>query len=34
MLMNKGIELASESIPGCVLQCYVLLMNPGLGSSR
>ena len=23
--MNKGIELASESIPGCVLQIYVLL---------
>ena len=34
MLWNKGIELATESIPGCVLQCYVLLLNPSLGSSR
>ena len=34
MVMNKGIELATESIPGCVLQCYVLLLNPSLGSSR
>jgi len=34
MIMNKGIELATESIPGCVLQCYVLLLNPSLGSSR
>jgi len=33
MLWNKGIELATESIPGCVLQCYVLLLNPSLGSS-
>jgi len=32
MIMNKGIELATESIPGCVLQCYVLLLNPYLGS--
>jgi len=34
MILNKGIELATESIPGCVLQCYVLLLNPSLGSSR
>jgi hypothetical protein len=34
MIMNKGTELATESIPGCVLQCYVLLLNPSLGSSR
>ena len=34
MIANKGIELAAESIPGCVLQCYVLLLNPSLGSSR
>jgi len=33
MLANKGIELATESIPGCVLQCYVLLLNPSLGSN-
>jgi len=25
---NKGIELATESIPGCVLQMYVWLTNP------
>ena len=31
---NKNIELVTESIPGCVLQCYVLLLNPSLGSSR
>ena len=31
---NKISELATESIPGCVLQCYVLLLNPSLGSSR
>jgi len=30
-VVNKGIELATESIPGCVLQCYVLLLNPELG---
>ena len=29
MLANKGIELATESIPGCVLQLYVWLTNPG-----
>jgi len=29
---NKMCELATESIPGCVLQCYVLLLNPSLGS--
>ena len=34
MQMNKGTELGTESIPGCVLQCYVLLLNPSLGSSR
>jgi hypothetical protein len=34
MIANKGIELATESIPGCVLQCYVLLLNPSLASSR
>jgi len=34
MLLTKAIELATESIPGCVLQCYVLLLNPSLGSSR
>ena len=34
MLIMKGIEMATESIPGCVLQCYVLLLNPSLGSSR
>jgi len=33
-IYNKIIELVTESIPGCVLQCYVLLLNPSLGSSR
>jgi len=33
-IYNKNIELVTESIPGCVLQCYVLLLNPSLGSSR
>jgi len=33
MVGNKATELATESIPGCVLQCYVLLLNPNLGSS-
>ena len=28
MVMNKGIELATESIPGCVLQLYVWLNSP------
>ena len=28
MLINKAIELATESIPGCVLQLYVWLNNP------
>jgi len=28
MIMNKGIELATESIPGCVLQVYVWLLSP------
>ena len=28
MIANKGIELATESIPGCVLQLYVWLNNP------
>jgi len=31
-MYNKMSELATESIPGCVLQCYVLLLNPSLGS--
>jgi len=29
MVINKGIELATESIPGCILQLYVWLLNPG-----
>jgi len=28
MIMNKGIELATESIPGCMLQLYVWLNSP------
>ena len=28
MIVNKGTELATESIPGCVLQLYVWLSNP------
>jgi len=28
MILNKGVELATESIPGCVLQLYVWLSNP------
>ena len=28
MVINKGIELSCESIPGCVLQLYVWLMAP------
>jgi len=28
MFSNKCVELATESIPGCVLQLYVCLMNP------
>ena len=27
LIINKGIELACESIPGCVLQIYVFLTN-------
>ena len=27
MIVNKGIELGTESIPGCVLQVYVWLTN-------
>jgi len=27
MLMNKGTELATEAIPGCVIQIYVWLTN-------
>ena len=27
MIANIGIELATESIPGCVLQLYVWLSN-------
>jgi len=30
MMCNKLAELFCESIPGCVLQCYVLLENPEL----
>jgi len=29
MVANKAFELACESIPGCVLQLYVWLTNPG-----
>ena len=28
LIYNKGIELATESIPGCVLQLYVWLKSP------
>jgi len=28
MIINKGIELATEIIPGCFLQLYVWLLNP------
>jgi len=28
MMTNKAIELATESIPACVLQLYVWLFNP------
>ena len=28
MIMNKGTELATESLPGCVLQLYVWIENP------
>ena len=28
MMVNKAIELATESIPGCVLQIYVWLSFP------
>jgi len=28
MIVNKGTEIATESIPGCILQMYVLLSNP------
>jgi len=28
MMANKCLELATESIPGCILQLYVLLSNP------
>jgi len=28
MVMNKGIELSCESIPGCVLQLYVWMLAP------
>jgi len=33
MIMNKGIELATESIPGCILQLYVWLVNPDKAGS-
>ena len=26
--MNNGIELATESIPGCIMQIYVWLISP------
>jgi len=32
MFFNKGIEMAAEGIPGCVLQCFVLFSNPSLRS--
>jgi len=28
MIVNKGTELGCESIPGCILQLYVWLINP------
>ena len=28
MIVNKAVELATESIPGCILQIYVWLTNP------
>jgi len=28
LFVNKGIELATENIPGCVLQLYVWLSSP------
>jgi len=28
MISNKCVELAFESVPGCVLQLYVWLTNP------
>ena len=28
LIINKGIELATENIPGCVLQLYVWLSSP------
>jgi len=33
MIVNKGVELATESIPGCVLQLYVWINNPHLAGS-
>ena len=33
MMLNKGTELATESIPGCVLQLYVWLTNPSQAGS-
>jgi hypothetical protein len=30
MFVNKGIEMGTEGIPGCVFQFYVLLQNPVL----
>jgi len=27
-MINKGVELATESIPGCVLQVYVWMNSP------
>jgi len=28
MMFNKTYELTTESIPGCILQCYVYLVDP------
>ena len=28
MILNKSIELATENVPGCILQKYVWLNNP------
>jgi len=28
MILNKSIELATENVPGCILQLYVWLNNP------
>ena len=28
MMYNKAVELATEAIPGCILQCFVYISNP------